>query len=92
MRTAASTEVTRLLLAWREGDKLALEELLPLVYRELHAIARRDICKEVQGVIEGGQCPLRAPQLLNVSVDTVVRDWRLAKVWLHRELEKSGAA
>jgi hypothetical protein len=40
MRNPASAEVTRLLLAWSEGDKLALEELLPVVYRELHAMAR----------------------------------------------------
>ena len=31
-------------------------------------------------------------EVLNVSADTVVRDWRLAKVWLHRELEKAGEA
>jgi RNA polymerase sigma factor (sigma-70 family) len=30
-------------------------------------------------------------EVLNVSADTVARDWRLAKVWLHRELEKAGA-
>ena len=31
-------------------------------------------------------------EVLKVSPDTVVRDWRLAKVWLHRELKKGGAA
>ena len=31
-------------------------------------------------------------EVLNVSADTVARDWRLAKVWLHRELEKAGTA
>ena len=29
-------------------------------------------------------------EVLKVSPDTVVRDWRLAKVWLHRELRKGG--
>lgn len=29
-------------------------------------------------------------EVLKVSPDTVVRDWRLAKVWLHRELKKGG--
>jgi len=29
-----------------------------------------------------------AAEVLNVSPDTVTRDWRLAKVWLHRELKK----
>ena len=30
-------------------------------------------------------------EVLNVSPDTVVRDWRMAKVWLHRELRNDGA-
>ncbi len=30
-------------------------------------------------------------EVLQVSVDTVVRDWRMAKVWLHRELRNDGA-
>ena len=33
-------EVTRLLGAWRRGDAGALEQLTPLVYRELHRLAR----------------------------------------------------
>src|SRR6266850_5654545 len=46
MRTPASAEVTRLLLAWSEGDKRSLEELLSVVYRELHAMARRYMAAE----------------------------------------------
>jgi RNA polymerase sigma factor (TIGR02999 family) len=34
-------EVTQLLLAWSDGDQLALEKLTPLVYAELHKIAKR---------------------------------------------------
>jgi RNA polymerase sigma factor (TIGR02999 family) len=34
-------EVTRLLGAWSEGDQQALSGLMPLVYAELHRIARR---------------------------------------------------
>ena len=34
-------EVTRLLAAWSTGDKHALNTLMPLVYAELHRIARR---------------------------------------------------
>jgi RNA polymerase sigma-70 factor (ECF subfamily) len=37
----ASGEVTHLLAAWSEGDKHALNKLMPLVYAELHRIARR---------------------------------------------------
>jgi hypothetical protein len=33
-------EVTRLLLAWSHGDRAALDELTPHVYRELHSLAR----------------------------------------------------
>jgi RNA polymerase sigma factor (TIGR02999 family) len=34
-------EVTRLLAAWGKGDPYALDQLMPLVYAELHRIARR---------------------------------------------------
>ena len=33
--------VTQLLLAWREGDQAALEQLVPLVYQDLRRRARR---------------------------------------------------
>ena len=33
-------DVTRLLTAWAEGDEHAMEQLMPLVYDELHRIAR----------------------------------------------------
>lgn len=33
-------EITQLLLAWNEGDGEALEQLTPLVYDELHRMAR----------------------------------------------------
>jgi RNA polymerase sigma factor (TIGR02999 family) len=36
----SSGDVTRLLSAWTSGDKQALDELMPLVYRELHRIAK----------------------------------------------------
>jgi RNA polymerase sigma factor (TIGR02999 family) len=34
-------EVTRLLAAWGSGDNTALNQMMPLVYAELHRIARR---------------------------------------------------
>lgn len=34
-------EVTSLLVAWGKGDQNALKELIPLVYNELHRMARR---------------------------------------------------
>ena len=37
----SSQEITRLLVSIREGDRAALDELVPLVYRHLHAMASR---------------------------------------------------
>jgi RNA polymerase sigma-70 factor (ECF subfamily) len=39
-------EMTRLLAAWSEGDRSALEKLAPLVYDELHHLARRYMRRE----------------------------------------------
>jgi RNA polymerase sigma factor (TIGR02999 family) len=38
--TPSSLEITKLLLAWRQGDQTALEELIPLVYAELRKLAK----------------------------------------------------
>ena len=38
--------VTRLLKEWSEGDRTALEKLLPLVHLELHRLARRCMKRE----------------------------------------------
>jgi RNA polymerase sigma factor (TIGR02999 family) len=43
------TKVTGLLLKWRQGDDDALGRLIPLVYRELHQIARRHMRHERPG-------------------------------------------
>ena len=40
MAQLSSQEITQLLLAWREGDPAALEQLMPLVYNELRRLAR----------------------------------------------------
>ena len=37
---AASEGVTQLLINWRNGDKAALDQLMPLVYEELRRLAR----------------------------------------------------
>ena len=183
--------VTGLLLKWGEGDQEALERLIPLVYDELHRIARKHMGHEAVGhslqatalvneaylrlvdahavawrdrthflavsarimrhilvdhararkykkrggdagrvtldealvvsdeptqdfvaledaltalaafderksrVIElrffGGLTVEETAAVLNVSPDTVMRDWRLAKVWLHREMRDAGS-
>jgi RNA polymerase sigma-70 factor (ECF subfamily) len=42
-------QVTQLLRAWCEGDQGALEQLIPLVYEELHRLARRYMAEERPG-------------------------------------------
>jgi RNA polymerase sigma factor (TIGR02999 family) len=41
MTPSLSHRVTKLLRAWSQGDRSALDQLLPLVYRELHQQADR---------------------------------------------------
>ena len=42
-------QVTQLLKAWSEGEPTALEKIMPLVYRELHGMARRYMAHERPG-------------------------------------------
>ncbi len=42
-------DVTRLLAAWSQGDTKALEELIPLVYDELHRLAEQHLLHERPG-------------------------------------------
>jgi RNA polymerase sigma-70 factor (ECF subfamily) len=44
-----SREVTQLLRAWSEGDRSALDRLTPIVYQELHRLARRYMKRERPG-------------------------------------------
>jgi RNA polymerase sigma factor (TIGR02999 family) len=47
--TESLNEVTQLLVAWGNGDQAALDQLMPLVYSELHRLAHRHIKKERPG-------------------------------------------
>ncbi len=49
MAGPAQHEVTGLLRAWRSGDPAALNELLPLVYAELHRLAHFYMSREHSG-------------------------------------------
>jgi RNA polymerase sigma factor (TIGR02999 family) len=49
MAASTSQEVTSLLIAWSDGDQAALDELLPLVYQELHRLAHRHLRRERGG-------------------------------------------
>jgi len=45
-RDVPAGEVTQLLLRWRAGDEAAFSALVPLVYEELRAMARRHLNRE----------------------------------------------
>ena len=42
-------EITQWLVAWSHGDRAALEKLMPLVYSELHRMAKRYMARESPG-------------------------------------------
>ena len=69
-----SHQVTRLLQAWSEGEAGALERLTPLVYQELHRLARRYMAQERAGHT------LQTTALVNEAylelVDSVHADWQ----------------
>src|SRR5262249_6695110 len=49
MNESTSQEVTGLLIAWSNGDRAALDQLMPLVYRELRRLAHSYMERERQG-------------------------------------------
>ena len=65
----------------RSADLVALDEAL---------MALSEIDRRKSQVVEmrffGGLSVAEVAEVLNVSEETVMRDWRLAKVWLLREL------
>ena len=46
---ARQEELTRLLQAWRDGDRAALDQLTPLIYGELRKLARFHMSREAPG-------------------------------------------
>jgi RNA polymerase sigma factor (TIGR02999 family) len=51
MNAPSAAQITLLLRAWSEGEDQALEELTPLVYRELYRSAQRQMAREKPGHI-----------------------------------------
>jgi RNA polymerase sigma-70 factor, ECF subfamily len=66
------------------ADLVALDDALTA----LAALDRRK-CQVVELRFFGGLSAEETAQALNVSPDTVLRDWKLAKVWLLREMKKA---
>jgi RNA polymerase sigma factor (TIGR02999 family) len=46
MSSPGNSDVTQLLIAWHGGDESARDRMVPLVYRELHDLARRYMAGE----------------------------------------------
>jgi RNA polymerase sigma-70 factor (ECF subfamily) len=49
MNAPSGAEITLLLRAWSKGEDEALEQLTPLVYRELYRMAQRQMAREKPG-------------------------------------------
>lgn len=49
MPRPSPSEVSQLLHAWNDGDESALDKLMPLVYSELHRMARNYMARESPG-------------------------------------------
>jgi RNA polymerase sigma-70 factor, ECF subfamily len=69
-------EVTELLQKWSDGDAQALEELTPVIYSELHRIAKRYMNRERDGHT------LQTTALVNEAYLRLI-DWKTAK-WENR--------
>jgi RNA polymerase sigma factor (TIGR02999 family) len=59
----STNDVTGWLVAWRDGDQTALDKLVPVIYQELHRLARRHMRRE-RGVANRGQT-LQTTALVN---------------------------
>jgi RNA polymerase sigma factor (TIGR02999 family) len=46
---ASNPDITQLLVRWKNGNQAALDELFPLVYRELRSLARSHLRRERRG-------------------------------------------
>ena len=73
----------RLMVAEPGRDLVALDDAL----EELAKVDERK-SKVVEMRFFGGLSVEETAEALSVSVDTVMRDWKLAKAWLLRELEQ----
>src|SRR5437667_213224 len=49
MRQRSTHEVTQLLIEWSNGDKAALDKLMPLIYDELRRLAHHYMSREHPG-------------------------------------------
>jgi len=76
MSVPTTQEVTELLQKWSDGDADALEQLTPIIYSELHRIAKRYMSRERAGHT------LQTTALVNEAFLRLI-DWKTAK-WENR--------
>ncbi|HEX9001927.1 MAG TPA: sigma-70 family RNA polymerase sigma factor [Blastocatellia bacterium] len=76
MATHESKEVTQLLIAWKNGDPAALEQLIPLVQAELHRLAQHYMRQE------RAAHPLQPTALVNEAYIRLI-EWQNVK-WQNR--------
>jgi RNA polymerase sigma-70 factor (ECF subfamily) len=76
MSESDTQEVTELLQKWSDGDAEALEQLTPVIYSELHRIAKRYMNRERDGHT------LQTTALVNEAYMRLI-DWKTAK-WENR--------
>jgi RNA polymerase sigma factor (TIGR02999 family) len=74
MTTPAPQEVTQLLLAWSNGDKAALDRLIPLVHAELRRLAKFCLRNERPGHTLQTSALVNEAYLRLIDVDQV--EWR----------------
>ena len=76
MANHSSHNVTQLLIAWNQGDQLALEQLVTKVHAELHRLARRYMGQERAGHV------LQPTALVNEAYRRLI-DWKNVE-WQNR--------
>jgi RNA polymerase sigma-70 factor (ECF subfamily) len=72
MPEPTTQDVTMMLKKWSDGDAAALEELTPIIYAELHRIAKRYMGRERRGHT------LQTTALVNEAYIRLI-DWKNAK-------------
>src|SRR5215213_1521830 len=76
MPPQSSKQITRLLVAWGDGDDAALNQLAPLIHAELHRLAHQYMSRERPGHL------LQATALVNEAYLRLI-DWKNVK-WQNR--------
>ena len=76
MPPQSSQEITKLLVAWSDGDDAALDQLAPLIHAELHRLAHRYMSRERPGHL------LQTSALINEAYLRLI-DWKNVR-WQNR--------